>query len=79
MIELVREWAAVANTVLLFALVVALIRGQQRMSEGKVRIARGSEHRAETALAAILEATRELKDLCREIRSFYSPDETTPP
>lgn len=66
MIESLREWVSVANFFLLFGLVVALIRGQQRMSEGKVRIAKGSEERARTALAAILEVCRKMEAYVEE-------------
>lgn len=61
MIEVFREWAAVVNTVLLFVLVIHLMRGQQRMAEGKVRIAKGSEDRAKVALAAILKVCDDIK------------------
>lgn len=61
MIEAFREWAATVNTVLLFGLVIHLMRGQQRMAEGKVRIAKGSEDRAKTALAAILNVCDDIK------------------
>lgn len=61
MIEAFREWAATVNTVLLFGLVIHLMRGQQRMAEGKVRIAKGSEDRAKVALSAILGVCDDIK------------------